>query len=177
MENRIKHKNLFFILLVLAGLVGMLVEAYQLNRIDMTNQLIKRGGLVTDEAYPAAKKFTAAYQYSGSKDYKHAIQSYSQLLETKLLEKEQAKIQYNIGNNLFLSGLSRLTDDGKMKDETRYDLSQAKLAYEQSLRLAPDSRLAKFNLSLLLSVLPADMKHGEKEQSGMELSNLPIGLP
>jgi len=37
--------------------------------------------------------------------------------------------------------------------------------------------LAKFNLSLLLSVLPADMKHGEKEQSGMELSNLPIGLP
>jgi len=43
--------------------------------------------------------------------------------------------------------------------------------------LAPDSQAAKFNLSLLHSVLPSNLQSAEKDQSTMQLSNLPIGLP
>jgi mxaK protein len=77
-----------------------------------------------------------------------------------------------------LSGLSRdLNEDGSLKDESKYSFTQARVAYEQSLKLNPDNRLAKFNLSLLNSVLPINMINGLKDQSGQELSNLPIGLP
>jgi mxaK protein len=54
---------------------------------------------------------------------------------------------------------------------------QAKASFEQSLRLNPDNRRAKFNLSLLNSVIPINMKNAPKDQSGVELSNTPIGLP
>jgi mxaK protein len=54
---------------------------------------------------------------------------------------------------------------------------QAKAAFEQSLRLNPENRRAKFNLSLLNSVTPINMKSAPKDQSGVELSNIPVGLP
>jgi mxaK protein len=41
----------------------------------------------------------------------------------------------------------------------------------------PQYRVAKFNLSLLHSVMANNMKPAPKDQSTMELSNLPIGLP
>ena len=68
-------------------------------------------------------------------------------------------------------------DDGTLKDEARYAFSQARMGYEQALRTDPALRAAKFNLTLLHGVMPAGTKGAAKEQSGMELSNLPIGLP
>jgi mxaK protein len=177
MGSRIKRKNIIFGLLLLTGLLGSAFELYQICRIDRVNDALRQGKLITDDHYPYQQKFSAAYQHGVEKEYKHAIQTYSQLLETALPLKEQARIQFNIGNNLFLSGLSRLSGDGKMKDDIKYSLSQAKVAYEQTLRLEPSAPLAKFNLSLLLSILPQSMASAPKEQSGMELSNLPIGLP
>lgn len=181
-KSRIKRKNIVFGLMLLVGLAGGVYETYQLRSMENTNLAIRQGALLQGDAYPYQKKFLEAYQHGQHMEFKHAIQSYSQLLESDPAIsaptiKEQSKIQYNIGNNLFLSGLKRLSSDGKMLEESKYDLAQAKLAYEQSLRLDPTSRLAKFNLSLLLSVLPQGMKNAVKEQSGMELSNLPIGLP
>ena len=178
MGNRMKRKNIIFGLALVTGLVGSIIESYQYWKIETTNQVLQNGHLITDEAYPYQKKFAAAYAQGEQQDYKHAVQTYGQLLETSPSISEQARIQFNIANNLFLSGLiRRVNDDGSLKDEAKYAFSQAKLAYEQSLRLAPDSRQAKFNLSLLHSVMPANMKNATKEQSGMELSNLPIGLP
>lgn len=177
MGSRIKRNNIILGILLVAGLVGSVLELYQISKISQVNAALRQGKLIKDDHYPYQEKFSAAYHHGLEREYKHAIQTYNQLLEMTLPPNAQARIQFNIGNNLFMSALGRLSVDGKMKDEIKYELSQAKVAYEQSLRLNPSSRLAKFNLSMLLSVLPQSLKLPQKEQSGMELSNLPIGLP
>lgn len=178
MVRPIKNSNVIFGILLFTGLIGSSYKAYQCNKIAKVNHLISAGHLVTDDSYPYLQKFTAAYDQGNKQDYKHAVQTYGQLLETSPLLIEQAKIQYNIANNLFVFGLiRRINDDGTLQDEARYAYTQAKMAYEQSLRIDPQDRAAKFNLSLLHSVMANNMKPAPKDQSTMELSNLPIGLP
>lgn len=178
MVKTIHKSNIVFGLLLVIGLVGGLYEAYQYNKIVKVNHAIQSDQQITDASYPYLQKFAAAYSQGKKGDYKHAVQTYGQLLDTSPSLTEQAKIQYNIGNNLFIFGLiRRINDDGTLQDEARYAYSQAKIAYEQSLRLSPQSLPAKFNLSLLNSVMFNNMKAAPKDQSTMELSNLPIGLP
>jgi len=178
MVSHIKNSNVIFGVLLIAGLVGSAYEAYQINKILKVNYLIATEQLVKNEAYPYLQKYTAAYDQGNKKDYKHAVQTYGQILETSPSLADQAKIQYNIGNNLFVFGLiRRINDDGTLQDEARYAYTQAKMAYEQSLRIEPQDHAAKFNLSLLHSVMANKMKPAPKDQSTMELSNLPIGLP
>jgi mxaK protein len=178
MINHIKNSNVVFGALCVLGLLGSGYAAYQINQIGKINQQLKSGQLIRDDNYPYLKKFTAAYDQGNKQDYKHAVQTYGQLLETKPSIAEQASIHYNIGNNLFMFGLiRRINDDGTLQDEARYAYTQAKIAYEQALRVDPQYRLAKFNLSLLHSVMANNMKPAPKDQSTMELSNLPIGLP
>jgi len=178
MEKRIKKGNLLFGLLLLTGLAGGAFEAYQLWEKDQINQAILAGKTIDNDAFPYEKKFSSAYAQGNKQGYKHAVQTYGQLLDTSPSIAEQAKIQFNIANNLFTLGLiRRINDDGSLQDDARYAYSQAKLAYEQSLRLAPGSPEAKFNLSLLHAMMARGMKPAEREDSTIELSNLPIGLP
>ena len=178
MVKAIPKSNIIFALLLFIGLTGSAYEIYQYNKILKVNRAIQSGEQISDKAYPYLQKFAAAYAQGKKGDYKHAVQTYGQLLDTSPSLAEQARIQYNIGNNLFIFGLiRRINDDGTLQDEARYAYSQAKIAYEQSLRLSPQSLPAKFNLSLLNSVMFNNMKAAPKEQSTMELSNLPIGLP
>lgn len=178
MEKRIKTGNLLFGLLVVVGVAGTAYEGHQLWKINQVNQVLLAGKAVDDEAFPYQTKFSSAYIQGNKQGYKHAVQTYGQLLDTSPSIAEQAKIQFNIANNLFTSGLvRRINDDGSLQDDARYAYTQAKLAYEQSLRLAPDSAEAKFNLSLLNAMMARGMKPSTKEDSDMELSNLPIGLP
>ncbi|HSI22041.1 MAG TPA: hypothetical protein VK959_03355 [Methylophilaceae bacterium] len=178
MENRLKRKNIVLGLMLVIGLAGTAYETYQTWHIEGINAALASGQLVTDEAYPFQKKFSAAYDQGQHQDYKHAVQTYGQLLEMAPETADRARIQFNIANNLFLSGLERrLNDDGTLKDEARYAFTQARMGYEQALRTDPGLRTAKFNLSLLHGVMPAGTKGAPKEQSGMQLSNLPIGLP
>jgi mxaK protein len=178
MMKHMKSSNLLFGTLCVLGLLGTAYAIYQINHMEKVNQMLKSGQLVRDDAYPYLQKFTAAYDQGNKQDYKHAVQTYGQILETKPTLAEQASIQYNIGNNLFMFGLiRRVNDDGTLQDEARYAYTQAKMAYEQALRVDPQYRVAKFNLSLLHSVMANNMKPAPKDQSTMELSNLPIGLP
>lgn len=178
MVSHIKNSNVIFGALFITGLLGLANEAYQINKISKVNHLIATEQLVKDEAYPYLQKFTAAYDQGNKKDYKHAVQTYGQILETSPSLADQAKIQYNIGNNLFVFGLiRRINEDGTLQDEARYAYTHAKMAYEQSLRIEPNDHAAKFNLNLLHSVMANKMKPAPKDQSTMELSNLPIGLP
>ena len=90
----------------------------------------------------------------------------------------KSQIHFNIANNLFHSGLQRLVaEDGAIQEEAKFDYLQAKASYEQALKLNPDAQAAKFNLSLLLSVIPGNIKTVAQDPSGMEISNLPQGLP
>lgn len=178
MEKRIKRLTAWWLLLVVVGIAGIAYESYRIAQIRQFNQALQSGKPVTDDRYAYTAKFAAAYQLGRSHDFKHAVQSYSQLLETSPSTAQQARIQYNIGNNLFMSALNRrVNDNGSLIDEALYDITQARVAYEQSLRLDPQSAATRFNLSLLLAVLPQHMKNPQREQTGMELSNLPVGLP
>ncbi len=178
MEKRIKKSNVLFGLLLLTGLAGSAFEGHQIWKKNRINRAILAGETIADDAFPYQKKFVSAYLQGTHQGYKHAVQTYGQLLDTSPSIAEQAKIQFNIANNLFMMGLiRRVNDDGTLQDDARYAYTQAKLAYEQSLRLTPDTPEAKFNLSLLHAVMARGMKPMEKEESNMELSNLPIGLP
>lgn len=178
MVKTIHKSNIIFGLLLAVGLIGSAYEAYQYNKITIVNHAIQTDQQITDTSYPYLQKFAAAYDQGQKKDYKHAVQTYGQLLDTSPSLAEQAKIQFNIGNNLFTFGLiRRINEGGTLQDDARYAYAQAKIAYEQALRLAPESLVAKFNLSLLNSMMFNNMKPAPKEQSTMELSNLPIGLP
>lgn len=178
MVKNIKIINIICSLFVIIGLIGIAYEAYQTNSISKVNNAISKGALIKDNAYPYLQKFMAGYQQGNTKDYKHAIQTYGQLLETKPSLLKQAKLHFNTANNLFTLGLiRRVNDDGTLQDDARYAYMQAKMAYEQALRSEPNNQTAKYNLSLLQSVMANNMKPAPKDQDTMELSNLPIGLP
>lgn len=178
MRNHITRANLLWGILLLIALLGALYAAYQWHTLTELNRQIRSGALIQHAGYPYLQKFTAAYDQSNHSDYKHAVQTYGQLLELSPPEHELASIHFNIGNNLFISGLVRtINEDGSFQDEARYAFAQARIAYEQALRLRPQDKAAKFNLSLLHSVMARGMQAAAKESSTMELSNLPIGLP
>lgn len=178
MEKRIRRLTLWWTLVLIVGLAGTAYEGYRISQVRQLNQALQNGKQIEDDRFAYTAKFAAAYQLGRNQDFKHAVQSYGQLLDASPLPLQQARIQYNIGNNLFLSAMNRrVNDDGSLIDEALYDLTQARVAYEQSLRLDPQSAAARFNLSLLLAILPQHMKNPQREQTGMELSNLPVGLP
>ncbi len=178
MATHTKKLNWLWGTVLVAGMAGALYSGWQLHSLRALNQQIQSGALIKDRTYPYLQKFTAAYDQGKHGDYKHAVQTYGQLLELSPPASELPHIHFNIGNNLFISGLVRtINEDGSFQDEARYAFTQAKISYEQSLRLQPGDQAAKFNLSLLHSVMAHGMQAGEKDQSHMELSNLPIGLP
>lgn len=183
MASRIKTVNVILGTLLVVSLIGATFGAYQFWRINSLNAKLKAGKVVSEVTFPLQSKFSAAYFQGKQLDYKHAVQTYGQLLDSNtkkstLSKPELSLIQFNIGNNLFQSGMSRrVNDDGTLKEEAYYSFSQAKIAYEQSLRMNPSLLVAKFNLSLLNSIIPLNMKSGVKDQSAVELSNLPVGLP
>lgn len=187
MKHKISHKNQILGLVLLVGLVGAVYEAYQMNKINKVNHALRTGEVLNDESYPFHKKFADAYQQGKTGNLKHAVQGFGQTLELANKKGEQvfevsnalkSKIHYNIGNNLFRSGLQRLvTADGAIQEDAKFDYLQAKASYEQALKLDPTSSAAKFNLSLLLGVIPSNIKTVPQDPSGMEISNLPQGLP
>lgn len=179
MASHVSYKNTILGLMVLVGLAGMLYEASQYREIAHINQAILTNAQFDSDTYPYQQRFATAYHQANRQQYMHAIDIYNLLLlESNLSPEEQARVHYNIGNNLFILGLIRkVNEDGTLIDDARISLAQAKLAYEQSLRMAPTLRPTKLNLSLLNSVLPEDMQSHDKEQSTVELSNLPVGLP
>jgi len=183
MASRIKTVNIILGTILLTSFIGTAFEAYQFSKVSDLNAKLKAGNVVSDVSYPLQSKFSAAYFQGVKLDYKHAVQTYGQLLDANttkatLSARELSLIQFNIGNNLFQSGMSRrVNEDRTLKEEAFYSFSQAKIAYEQSLRMDPSLRVAKFNLSLLNSIIPSNMKSGVKDQSAVELSNVPVGLP
>lgn len=185
--HAVNRKNQLLLLLLTVGLIGTTYEAYQMHKINKVNQALRIGEVVNDENYPFHRKFSDAYHQGKTGNFKHAVQGFGQTLELANRKEEpvfevsnalKSNIFYNVGNNLFRSGLQRLVAaDGAIQEEAKFDYLQAKVAYEQALKLDPSSQVAKFNLSLLLGLISGDIKTVPQDSSGMEISNLPQGLP
>lgn len=186
-KHGVNRKNQLLILLLTVGVVGTAYEAYQTYSINKINHALLAGEVLNDEGYPLHRKFSDAYHQAKTGNFKHAVQGFGQTLELANRKEDPAfavgdslksHIFYNIGNNLFRSGLQRfVTSDGEIQEEAKFDYLQAKAAYEQALKLDPGLRVAKFNLSLLLGLISGDIKTVPQDPSGMEISNLPQGLP
>ena len=187
MKNHLTRKNQVLGLLFIVGVLGSAYEGYQVHTISAANGLLQAGEVLEGDPFPFHQKFADAYQQGKTGNYKHAIQNFGQLLEapkqqdTSVFEPSQAlksQIHFNIGNHLFRSGLQRLVEtDGSIQEQAKFDYLQARAAYEQSLKLDPGNQAAKFNLSLLHGVIPKHIKTVPQDPSGMEISNLPQGLP
>lgn len=187
MKNHLTRKNQVLGLMLIIGVLGSVYESYQVSHIATANRMLQAGEVLQGDPFPFHQKFADAYQQAKTGNYKHAIQNFSQLLEapkqqdSALFDPDQAlksQIHFNIGNQLFRSGLQRLVEaDGAIQEQAKFDYLQARAAYEQSLKLDPHNQAAKFNLSLLHGVIPKHIKTVPQDPSGMEISNLPQGLP
>lgn len=187
MSNRIKYKNQLVGVALLVGLVGAAYQGYQYCQLSNINDALLSGDVIKEEGYAFHKKYANAYQQAKGKHYKHAVQSFGQMLETPKNEQSdvykadkpmQANIHFNIANNFVRMGLQRSVNaDGTVHQEAMYSYIQAKRAYMHALKLSPNLQDAKFNLSLLLSIMPEKMTTVEKDQESMVISNLPQGLP
>jgi mxaK protein len=187
MMHPISRKNKFVGVMLLVGLIGTINELYQTNQISQVNHALQTGAVIHSENYPFHQKFSEAYQQGKAGNHKHAVQGFNQVLElvsktsnqsVEVSPQLKSMIHYNIGNGLFRSGLQRLVAaEGAIQEDAKFDYLQAKASYEQALRLDPTLRAAKFNLSLLLGVIPGTIKTVPQDPSGMEISNLPQGLP
>jgi mxaK protein len=187
MKNHFMRKNQLLGLAFMIGVLGSVYEGYQVNRITKANAALQRGEVLEGDTFAFHQKFADAYQQGKTGNYKHAVQNFGQLLEAPKKHDEQvfvpddalkSQIHFNIGNHLFHSGLQRLVEpDGAIQEQAKFDYLQARSSYEQALRLNPDNQAAKFNLSLLHGVIPKHIKTVPQDPSGMEISNLPQGLP
>lgn len=187
MKNHIARKNQVLGLLLFVGLVGTVYEGLQVNKIASANSILQRGEVLEDEQFAFHRKFADAYQQGKTGNFKHASQNFGQLLEAPKKQDEhvfepdqllKSQIHFNIGNHLFRSGLQRLVEaDGSIQEQAKFDYLQARASYEQALKLDPHNQAAKFNLSLLHGVIPKHIKTVPQDPSGLEISNLPQGLP
>ncbi|HSI28929.1 MAG: hypothetical protein ACAH05_09115 [Methylophilus sp.] len=187
MKNHITRKNQLLGLLLVVGLVGSAYEGFQVNKIASANRMLQAGEVLEGDQFPFHRKFADAYQQGKTGNFKHASQNFGQLLEAPkkqdehVFEPDQAlksRIHFNIANHLFRSGLQRLVEaDGSIQEQAKFDYLQARASYEQALRLNPANQAAKFNLSLLHGVIPRHIKTVPQDPSGLEISNLPQGLP
>lgn len=186
MKNHLTRKNQILMFTLFASVLLSLYEGYQVSHIATANRMLQAGEVLEGDPFPFHQKFADAYQQGKTGNYKHAIQNFGQLLEapkqqSAVFEPGQAlksQIHFNIGNQLFRSGLQRLVEaDGAIQEQAKFDYLQARAAYEQALKLDPHNQAAKFNLSLLHGVIPKHIKTVPQDPSGMEISNLPQGLP
>lgn len=187
MRKRIKYKNGLLGVALVLGLAGAAYEAYQYQQLSTVNHALMTGKILKGEGYLLQKKFSYGYEQAKAKNYKHAIQAYGQMLEAPKQQDDnpfamdaamKSTVQFNLANSFFRKGLQRgVNPDGTMHEEAQYAYTQAKRTYKQALMLNPNLEKAKFNLSLLLSIMPGKMKVIAKEQSSMVISNLPQGLP
>ena len=182
----VKAKNRSLVLGLISGMLGMLIIGNNLFKMDQFNQVIVSNGMVTKEYESDFKfetKYAAAYQLAKLGRYQDASQLFGQLLEMPGTKKQLAAVHYNLGNIFLLRGLlvNRNANEnslGKVQDEAEYLVNQARLAYQQSLRLDHTKVDVKHNLDRVLRLLPETPgNQNEQEELGIVMGNIPSGLP
>lgn len=178
MATRMKSRNLLLFAALLTGVAGAALQAFDMHRMDSFNQAISAGKSPDHDKLRFEAKYAAAYWLAKSGRYQDATQLFTQLMEVGGNAEQMAAVQYNLGNIFFLRGLLVNRSGGIVHDEAEYLLTQAKMAYQQSLRLDNTHLDARHNLDRVLSLLPEDSNpKDEQDKLGIIMGNLPVGLP
>lgn len=178
MATSVKLKNRLLITMLITGLLLSITIGKQIFDIEQFNQTVFAGGSPSNAAYKFEAKYAAAYALAKSGRYQDATQLFIQLMESKGTPSQISAIQYNLGNIYMIRGLMVNHNGATVKDEAEYLLNQAKLAYEQSLRLDNRHLDVRHNLDRVLSMLPDDHSaRDNQDKLGIVMSNIPTGLP
>ena len=178
MASRLSTKNRVLTALLVLGLTGSTITAYQLYHVRAFNRAIVAGQSPVGESRRYEAKFSSAWRLANEGRYLDATQLFNQLLEADHDAERQSAVQYNLGNIFFRRGLMVHRNGGEVRDEALYLMIQARIAYQQSLRLDPGRMDARYNLDRVLRTLPQDTRPNEKEdQLGIVMGNIPTGLP
>ena len=178
MATSLKSKTRILVTAMAAALVASLMIGKQIWEIEQFNQAVLSAGKPSNVEYTFEAKYAAAYALAKNGRYQDASQLFNQLMEMKGTPSQISAVQYNLGNIYMLRGLMVNHNGDSVKDEAEYLLNQAKLAYEQSLRLDNQHLDARYNLDRVLSMLPDNPKSGdEQDKLGIVMGNIPTGLP
>lgn len=186
MANRLSTRNLVLMAGLAIGIAGAASQLYELHQMNSFNVAVSAGKTPDHDKLNFEAKYAAAYWLARSGRYQDATQLFTQLMEAGGTPEQRAAVQYNLGNIFFLRGLlvnhnggsASTVGDTFVHDEAEYLLTQAKMAYEQSLRLDNTHLDVRHNLDRVLSMLPEDATaQDEQDKLGIVMGNLPVGLP
>jgi mxaK protein len=163
---------------VIATAAGAAWQAYRLKQIESFNRAVLNGNAPKNNKQSYEAKFAVAYWLAKSGKYQEATLLFNQLKEKGTLT-QQSAVLYNLGNIFFHRGLEINGRDITVRDQTEYLLTQAKTAYEQSLRLDHSFWDVRHNLDRVLTMLPSTPTPGvgESDTPGLIMGNIPVGLP
>lgn len=178
MATRLKTKNRILLAALALGIAGAVYKGYELREITTFNRAVETGKSPAGETQRFEARFSAAYWLAREGRYQDATQLFTQLMEADSDPQRQASVQYNLGNIFFRRGLMVNRNGDEVRDEAEYLLTQAKIAYQQSLRLDNTRMDARHNLDRLLRMLPENAgAKDEQDQLGIVMGNIPTGLP
>lgn len=178
MATRLKTKNRVLLAALAIGITGAIYQTIELREFAAFNRAVQAGKSPAGEAQRFEAKFSSAYWLAREGRYQDATQLFTQLMEADADPQRQASVQYNLGNIFFLRGLMVNRNGDEVRDEAEYLLTQAKIAYQQSLRFDNAPMDARHNLDRVLRMLPENAgAKDEQDQLGIVMGNIPTGLP
>ncbi len=169
--------------MLVLGIGGTLAAGKHLYEIEQFNKAVTANSKVNNDIFKFQVKFANAYQFAKNGRYQDASQLFGQLLEMPATPTQISAVQYNLGNIFLIRGLMvsyNANADGtsKVNNEAEYLINQAKMAYQQSLRLDNQFIDARYNLDRVLRLLPANsIANNDQEELGIVMGNIPSGLP
>jgi mxaK protein len=176
--TRLKMKNRVLLAALAIGIAGAAYQAFELREIATFNRAVATGKSPSGETQRFEARFSAAYWLAREGRYQDSTQLLTQLVEADSDPQRQASVQYNLGNIFFLRGLMVNRNGDEVRDEAEYLLTQAKIAYQQSLRFDNTPMDARHNLDRVLRMLPENAgAQDEQDQLGIVMGNIPTGLP
>jgi tetratricopeptide (TPR) repeat protein len=153
-------------------------EIVRINQIRQFNHAVTNSLAPTTDKESYEAKFAVAYWQAKNGKYQEATLLFSKLKDMGS-DTQKSAVLYNTGNIYLLRGLAINGRDMTVRDQTEYLLTQAKTAYQASLRLDNNFWDARHNLDRVISMLPATPTPGvgDSDSPGLIMGSIPVGLP
>jgi len=177
MATGVRKKNHILVAMLIVGMMGVLFFGKKLTEVESFNKSVAAGAIPDHPDFKFESRYAAAYAFAVNGRYHDATQLFNQLLESPATARQRSAVQYSLGNIFLIRGLMVHRNGDTVKDEAEYLLNQARLAYQQSLRLDHRHWDARYNLDRVLSMLPPNPIEGEQDEAGIIMGNIPTGLP
>lgn len=177
MATSVRTKNRILVAMLVVGMIGVLFFGKKLTEAQSFNKAIAAGAIPNHPDFKFESRYAAAYAFAVSSRHHDATQLFNQLLESPATARQRSAVQYGLGNIFLIRGLMVHRNGDTVRDEAEYLFNQARLAYQQSLRLDPRHWDARYNLDRVLSMLPSNPSKGEQDEAGIIMGNIPTGLP